>query len=1085
MDKGLRLKCLGSFEVSLDGQLLSSFISSKVPALLCFLALEPGAHSRTELAGLLWAEVSEEKAKRSLRMALSDLRKLVEPYLNISRQSVAFKHELPHQVDAADFESQSIVENASIDEFQELSDKYEGDFLNGFYVDEAPLFEEWMLHKRENLRTASIRLLDRLSEYYLMHGHYDLGVEAADKLLNMEPWREETHRQLMKMFYRSGQRSAALTQYEKCKAILGDELDVLPIAATVDLYERIKAAESDVVRNLPPQATPFVGRQREMAELSALVENPECRLITLAGVGGIGKSRLSIEIAKSMGTRFLDGVYFVPLAPLNSEEMIIPAIASAIKFQSVSRVKLEDELCSYLEHKEILLVLDNFEHLTAGAIILSTLLERVPKLKILITSRVVLSISWEWVIQLAGLEILGIEARNSNDSAAVKLFSICSQKCSGIALNDEELLSARKICSLLEGIPLGIEITAGLTAQSSPSKILEEIESDLNSVESKMLDSKSEHRSLSVVFEHSWRGLSHNEKILFRSLSVFRGGFDIQAVEGVLSASLDYAELLLNLTNKSLITMTESESHKRFGLLEPVRQFAQKKLEASSDTDNLHRKHLLHFLRLAEFASSELLGPKLIEWLDRLDQDQDNFRTAFEETLERDIERGVLLCSALIDYWWSRGKMLEGSRWAGLILERIDPGNLQQHALMQIIKAEFDERLGDFEGSKSDAEQSLAYSQSQSNKSGIARSLLCLGTIAWQQGMFETAHSFGEEALEICEDIKNKRQLSSAYGLLGRTAFRQSNFEEAKKHITKSLSISRELDLLSSSCSSLSNLGIIANSQADYRLAETYYKEALDINQRLGDLYGVSICIGNIGLALMNQGKFEQSKETFERTLALKQKVGDKWGVAWAMSNLGIIAIEQGDFDRAESLLHSSLAIDREQSERSREAIDLGNLGNISFLRGDLVGARLLYDQSLEIREEIGHQKGIGKSLISSAHVELLEGNLETARAFYERSLKINREIGDAQNLSLALAGLSGSWLMRGDLHRAAQLLGFVEARVLELGSRISSVDRPMFDRHHKILQEKLDSIKDEFEKGSKLSLETAIDLALGIEETE
>ena len=1080
MDEGLRFKCLGSLAVTLDGHRIEEFISNKVPALLIYLVLQPGAHSRSELAGLLWGEVSEEKAKRSLRMALSDLRKKVDPYLDITRQSVEFIHDQPHHIDCLEFEEPISLNELDYKEIYQLSKYYEGDFLQGFYLDEAPLFEEWMLRKRENFRTSVIKLLHRLCQTCLIRGQYDLGIESARQLLEMEPWREEAHRQLMKMYYRSGQRSAALAQYEKCKAVLAEELNAEPTDATRDLYERIQAAEISDVLNLPPSATPFVGREHEISEILELIENPECRLVTIAGVGGIGKSRLASEIATRMRARFLDGVYFVPLAPLESEEMIIPAIAAALNFQFVGRAGPLKQLGDLLQHKEILLILDNFEHLTQGASNIVELIERALDVKLMITSRELLNISWEWVFNLSGLQTKGDSASKSAQLPAVDLFSICMKKSLGRTLNDEELNPVSHICRLLEGIPLGIEIAAAHSATSSVQEIYEEIERDINAVESRMLDARSEHRSLQIVFEQSWNRLSDAEQSLLKALAIFRGGFDLLALEGIVAEALAYEKVLTNLVSKSLVHESDMRERKRFSLLEPVRQFAESKFSDEVERLIIQKDHLDYYLQLAESAAHHLMGPNQVEQLRNLEIDQDNFRAALSFGSQSNLSKGTSLASALQGYWRPRGQMIEGFQWAEAMYEKCDADHPDEKAAMALLASVFVERLGDYDRSIAYAEESLSHYQTTEDQTGLARTSLALAQANWQQSDFENAKEFLKKALEIAKSINDSDLIAASLSLAGRIEYRLSNLDKALEYEKESLELYSEMGCTSALASSLSNLGTITNSKADYKSAVTYLEEALQLYQAVGDRYGESICMGNLGLFLQNQGKFDEAKPVLDRALKLKKEVGDKWGVSWTMSNLGINCIERGDLDRGEALLKSSLAICREQGDLSRAAIDLGNLANIAFFRKDLDGAKELYEESLKIREQIGHQKGIGKSLICLGHVAMLQEEFRIAEQNYTESVRLNQRIGDMQNLNLAITGLVGSWLIEGDLKRAAQLAGHVIAQVTRLGSKISSIDGPMFEQHLAMICAKLDSYEEEFEIGQRLDLDTAIDLALG-----
>jgi hypothetical protein len=280
---------------------------------------------------------------------------------------------------------------------------YRGDFLEGFHVRNAPGFEEWMLGEQERLRQLALQALHMLTTHHTMRGEYGAGVDYITRLLALDPWREEAHRQLMLLLARSGQRSAALAQYETCCRVLVEGLGVEPSAETTALYERIRAAP-ERRHNLPPRPTSFVGREEELAVMGQHLANPDCRLLTVIGPGGIGKTRLALQVAAEQVDAFLHGVTFVPLASLLSAELLAPAIADALQLPLHGREAHKVQLLNHLRDKELLLVLDNFEHLVpTGLRLLLDILRAAPEVKLLVTSRERLNLRWEWVMALDGL----------------------------------------------------------------------------------------------------------------------------------------------------------------------------------------------------------------------------------------------------------------------------------------------------------------------------------------------------------------------------------------------------------------------------------------------------------------------------------------------------------------------------------------------------------------------------------------------------------------------------------------------------------------------------------------------------------
>ena len=442
--KGLQLNLLGKPEVVLNGAPVTAFVSAKVPALLAYLAVTGQAHSRDTLATLLWGDLPEATAKRNLTKALTNLRQLLEPYLLIEWHSVAFNYQAPSAVDVGLF--QAAVEGSALLEpdnperdlapLRQAVSLYRGDFLAGFYVKNALEFEEWALGQREYLRELMLQALRRLTEQSArLEADPAAALEYCRRWLGLEPWQEAAHRQMMLLLARSGQRDAALAQYETCRQILAEELDVAPTPETTMLYERLKATGKPLPHNLPPPTT-FVGRERALSHLRTQLGQPDCRLLTLVGPGGIGKTRLAIEVARRClapifgpdEVNFADGVYFVNLAPVNAGEttsgglseasqvtnLILVTVATALDFFFQGAADLKTQVFGHLRRKAMLLVLDNFEHLVEGAGLLVELLNAAPGVRLLVTSRERLNLREEWVWEVGGLAYPGEDWRSGD-----------------------------------------------------------------------------------------------------------------------------------------------------------------------------------------------------------------------------------------------------------------------------------------------------------------------------------------------------------------------------------------------------------------------------------------------------------------------------------------------------------------------------------------------------------------------------------------------------------------------------------------------------------------------------------------------
>ena len=467
---------------------------------------------------------------------------------------------------------------------------YRGEFLQQFFLVDSNEFEEWALLQRENLHQRVLEAHTYLANFYELHGDFQSAQRHALRQLELDPWREEAHRQMMRVLALDGQRSAAIVQYETCKRVLADELDVEPSAETRELFEKIRLdtlkpktdrLSQDLptpIHNLPIQLTPFVGREAELAHLRQLITDPECRCITLVGPGGMGKTRLAVQAAENHLNEFAHGAAFVPLASVGSIAGVIPAIANAIKFTFFGPSDPKEYLLGYLLEKQMLLVVDNLEHLLGEtpleenvADLLIEILQQSPGIKLLVTSREALNLQEEWIFEVHGLDFPTAAKKDGvGGFDAVTLFAQRARHAfPNFDLNEGNRMDVAHICQLVEGMPLAIELAATWMRTLSPAEISVEIESSLDFLSTTVRDLPERHRSIRVVFDRSWQMISPEEQQVLRYLSVFRGGFQRQAAEKVAGATLSN---LSTLVNRTLLRRTAAG---RYDLHELVRQYTR------------------------------------------------------------------------------------------------------------------------------------------------------------------------------------------------------------------------------------------------------------------------------------------------------------------------------------------------------------------------------------------------------------------------------------------------------------------------------------------------------------------------------
>ena len=616
----LQLNLLGGLQIALGGAPLTDFISTKVPALLSYLTVTARPHSRLGLASLLWGNAPEANARKSLSMALSNLRRQAGPYLDITRQAISFNREPPYWLDVAHFcqrvsealdQQETVPAEELVTSLAAAAELYSGDFLEGFFVRDAPAFEEWALAQREWLRQLALQVFHTLSALYTAQGEHAVAIEYTGRLLAIEPWQEESHRQLMQLLALSGHRSAALTQYETCCRILADELGIEPEEETTTLYEAIKEGrltlpkpKPPLLHNLPSQTTPLIGRGEEMVQIMDRLEDPNYRLISLIGGGGGGKTRLAVAVAEQSNDRFTHGVWFVPIADLAKPEMLKSrnkstegilalAVADSLGFAFPGKDEPIAQLVEYLRNKEMLLILDSLELLLEeGVGFVQEILRQAQAVTLLITSRERLNLQAEYAMRIEGLPLPDTD----NDPSAATCSSVrlfverADRTPRGFELDRTNLPAVVEVCRLVDGLPLGIELAAAWAGGLSPTEIANRIQQNLDFLTTSMRDIPARHRSMRAVLESSWLSLTDEEQETLAQLSIFLGEFDKEAMQAVTLSTHSQLAVLLD---KCVLRRSAGG---RFGMHHLMRMFAAEKLEEMAaagriDADAVHDRH--------------------------------------------------------------------------------------------------------------------------------------------------------------------------------------------------------------------------------------------------------------------------------------------------------------------------------------------------------------------------------------------------------------------------------------------------------------------------------------------------------------
>lgn len=902
-----------------------AFRRPKPLLLVAYLALE-GRQERRHTAELFWPEVPDPM--KSLTVALARLRKGAEGAVGADRQHVWSTVES----DAATF-----LAHLERDAFQEGLALYQAPFVEGFYLPGLGLeLEEWVYQTREFLAAHARKALLELARQDAAQAAFERAAKRAEAayLLPSAPEPEPEELGLLHTLLCAGDSRLARKVYDEAQAF-GIDAASSKDAARHRLSRAAHTVAPKTGHNLPARASALVGRDLELTEAATWLSQTDCRLLTLLGPPGVGKTRLALQVALEQLrlNSFHDGIYLVPLESLTASHLIPKALADSVGIELGAKDEPLKKVREHIGQRRMLLVFDNFEHVIDGAVMLAELLTFCPNLTVLVTSRERLNLLEEQSFTMAGLPFptdVGLGPEDVMQYDAVKLFVQRAKRARpDFELTEADASDVVRICRLVEGLPLGLELSAVWMRAMTAKDIAAEIARNLDFLATGTRNIPERHRSLKGAFEHSWQLLASKEQQVLRALAVFRGGFRRDAAGDVAGATIP---VLASLVDKSLLRVSPGGRYDCHPLLH---EFIREKL-AEDEEEQIHvlDRHLATYLALAEKAAPELSGDRLAAWLDRLGEEYDNMLAAlrYAETSDR-LELGLRLAAALWLYWSARGPFGEGREHLTrlLTLAGSEPPTRARAKALQGAGS-LARQQGDPASARTLFEQSLAVSRELGDEQGIGASLFHLGSIVAGEGDYAGARALYEESLAIARRLGFKPGIGSTLHRMGLVAYSQGDYAAARSMLEESLTIGRTFGYKQGIAATLFHLGRVAHSQGDYLGARLLLQESLAVHREVGFKPGIAETLDRLGLLSYEQGDLAAAQALHAESLDVSLKLGDRPGVAGSLEGFARLAAAAGQAERASRLWGAAGAL-REApdplvlpDERSRREQEVGEV---------------------------------------------------------------------------------------------------------------------------------------------------------------
>jgi predicted ATPase/Tfp pilus assembly protein PilF len=945
---------------------------------------------------------------------------------------------------------------------------YQGELLAGFSLPDEATFEEWLFFRRERLHQKAISVLNQLTTAYLQRGDIEKALLYASHLVSLDRFQEQAHRQIIRMLNQSGQHSKALEQYENLRRLLRDELGVEPAVETTALYRQTQAMQRGEAipeatrppaarHNFPIQFTPFIGRELELRQIEDRFLDPECRLLSIIGPGGMGKTRLIIRASEDLAKKgdFADGIYFFSLVAVHNRDLLLTALASGLGVPPAQKGTLQKRLFDYLQKRKCLLVLDNFEHLTDCAPLLAEMLAAAPGLRLLVTSLVPLRIRAEQRLTVSGLSYPEANEATADlhTYSAVRLFVESARQVNAtFQLNTENEDAVRQICRLARGIPLAVEMAAAWVRVMDCTAIAGEIGRNLDFLSLSDQDRPGRHQSMVAVFTYSWNMLTPTEQLVLSQLAVFHGPFSLEAAVTISKAT---PITLARLLDKSHL---QHRKVGRYELHEMLRQFIGQ--ETGGLNEQAAQQHCDYYLNLVVAREGDFYGPQPQQAVAAVQHELDNIRQAWRWAVEHGswpaiecsleglgrfyqiaalLQEGKTMIALAVDRlpreecadtiravgprlfgWYAyflhklgrHSEAITQARQAFVLAGQDEAALAEVHSLFGLLLP----AQGEFDQAVIYLEKAIAYYRATAELERLTLALQRMVLACWRGGKHDETLRYSQQAVPLLEAVDHKKGLAQLYNVLAGTHYDLDNLAQALVYVQQAQEIYEAIDEKLDAAIVAANLASLHQRMGQFEQALVANQRAIDMSRELGDRPGLARDLSNRGYILCTIGEFERSLDFYYRALEIEKTLGNKSRIAYFQAGIALIYQLQGDAVTALEYYNLALPVLLAQASPFHIVGPLLNKAELFCQSGEWAAADALYEQVHALATETGLPEYLHKSRVLAAKLAFGKGAQEMARQQLAALLTETEDEGEQATLHYEL------WQMTKDTasHEAA-----------------------------------------------------------------